>query len=141
MATQWNYDFSPGDVFTAAATDSLGAPWETFTPSFRPDGGVWFVAGATYARYGRIGKIIFGEALLDITSFGTATGFVTFDLPITAKQGNGQTIGLAREFKVTGNMISVQLTTSSTAVLRTFNNGATANGNFGYGVTFMYEAA
>jgi hypothetical protein len=120
---------------------TTGVAWLPFTPNFRPDTGIWFVAPTNTGTYGRIGRIIFGQAKLLITSSGSAGGFISFDVPVPALQGNPQTIGACREANITGNLCSVQLNSTGVAQIRTFNNGATANGNFFYQLFFMYEAA
>lgn len=141
MATQWNYDFSPGEVLTASVMDSLGATWETFTPNFRPGAGVWFAATTFTSTYARIGKIIIGQAGINITSSGTATGTVRFDLPVTSLRGNPFAIGSGREANLTGNTFNVFTTSTTLAEIRFFNNGETSAGNWAYAFFFMYEAA
>lgn len=141
MATQWNYDFVPGQILTASVMDSLGAVWETWTPNFRPGaGGVWFVTNTPYARYGRIGKLVFGEAAFNITSAGTGAGFVQFDLPIVALNGNPGAIGGGREANLTGNSYTVSKITTAVGQIVFYNNAATANNNYSYSFNFFYEA-
>ena len=59
MATQWNYDFSPGQVLTATVMDSLGAVWESWTPQFWNGTGqvTTSVASGFYGRIGKLGII------------------------------------------------------------------------------------
>lgn len=141
MATQWNYTFAPGQVLPASTMTSLGAPFETWTPNFRPGGGgVWFVTNTPYARYGRIGKFVFGEASFNITSAGTGAGFVQFDLPIVALNGNPGAIGGGREANLTGASYTVSKITTAVGQIVFYNNGATANGNYSYSFNFFYEA-
>jgi hypothetical protein len=141
MATQWNYDFSPGEVLTAGVMDSLGAVWETWTPNFRSSAGAWTSSTTNFARYGRIGKIVLGQASISITSVGTATGLVTFDLPITAQSGGFIGFGFGREIALSGNTFLASANTTTVGSLRFFNNGETAAGLWTFPFTFMYEAA
>ena len=141
MATQWNYTFSPGQALPASTMNSLGAVWETWTPNFRPGaGGVWFVAPTAYARYGRIGKFVFGEAQLNILSSGSGAGFVQFDLPVVALNGNPGGIGGGREAAITGAAFTVSKITTAVGQIVFYNNTATANGNYSYAFNFFYEA-
>ncbi len=141
MATQYTAGLTTGQVLTAATMNSIGAAYETFTPNFRPGAGVWFVANQVSARYGRIGKLVYGSAQLDIVSFGTATGNVLFDLPITANLGNPYSIGTGREANITGNTFNVFTSATTTGQIAFYNNTATANGNYNYSFFFIYEAA
>lgn len=56
MATQWNYDFTPGQVLTASVMDSLGAAWESWTPQLWSGTGQATTSSAI-GNYARIGKI------------------------------------------------------------------------------------
>ena len=115
--------------------------WTTFTPNFRPSSGTWSASSTNHARYTRIGKTIFGQARIDITSAGTGSGYVLFDLPVTSLQGNTASIGGGREANLTGNSFTVQITNTTTAQIAFFNNGGTAGANHTFGFNFMYEAA
>jgi hypothetical protein len=90
MATQWNYDFSPGEVLTAGVMDSLGAVWETYTPTLVQSTAV--TKTVTIARYGQIQKIVFGTVFLVVTGTGVATNQVKIGLPIAAKVGSNSAI-------------------------------------------------
>jgi len=141
MATQYTGGLTTGQVLTAATMNSIGAVYETFTPNFRPSGGVWFIANQVSARYGRIGKLVYGSAQLDIVSSGTASGNVLFDLPITAKFGNPYGLGSGREANITGNTFSVISSSTTVGQILFYNNTNTAPGNYNYSFFFIYEAA
>jgi hypothetical protein len=141
MATQYTGGQVTGQVLTAATMTSIGAAYETFTPNFRPQSGVWFVANQVSGKYGRIGKLVYGSAQLDIVSFGTAGSNVLFDLPITAKFGNPYSIGSGREANLTGNQFNVITSATTTGQIIFYNNAATANNNYNYSFFFIYEAA
>ena len=141
MATQYTGGLSAGQILTAATMNSIGAVWETFTPNFRPETGVWFVAPTNAGRYGRIGKLVYGSGQINITSSGSGGGNVIFDLPVTAKQGNPYSIGTGREANLTGNTFNVITSSTTVGQVIFYNNGATANGNYNYSFFFIYEAA
>jgi hypothetical protein len=141
MATQWTAGLTDATALPAATLNTIGAVWETFTPNFRPTGGVWFVAPTNVGRYARINKIIIGSGSIDISSSGTASGNVLFDLPITAKQGNPYGIGTGREANLTGNAFEVITSSTTVGQILFYNNANTANGNYNYSFFFIYEAA
>ena len=141
MATQYTGGQVTGQVLTAATMNSIGATWETFTQNFRPQGGTWFVASPNSGRYGRIGKLVYGSGTINITSFGTATSNVIFDLPVTAVQGNPYSIGTGREANLTGNTFNVITSSTTVGQIIFYNNAATANNNYNFSFFFIYEAA
>jgi hypothetical protein len=141
MATQYTGGQVTGQVLTAATMNSIGAEWETFTPNFRPETGVWFVAPTNVGRYGRIGKLVYGSGQINITSSGSGGGNVLFTLPVTAKFGNPYSIGTGREANLTGNTFNVITSSTTVGQVIFYNNAATANNNYNYSFFFIYEAA
>ena len=141
MATQYTAGITQGQAWTAAIANQLGAVYEDWNPAFSPETGVWFVAPVVYARYGRIQKYVYGEVLFTITSVGTGNGACSFTLPIPAKQGNPGALGMGREAALTGQTFNVWRTGTSSAAIRFYNNGNTANGNYSFPFNFFYEAA
>jgi hypothetical protein len=141
MATQWTAGLTDNTTLPAATLNRIGATWETWTPNFRAESGAWTSSTTTAARYGRIGKLLYGQAGITINSVGTGTGLVTFDLPLLAVQGNPFGIGSGREANLTGNAFQVISATVGIGQIRFYNNGITANGNYNYSFNFFYEVA
>lgn len=142
MATQYTAGLSTGQVLTAATLNTIGAVFETWTPNFRPETGTWTTAVTSEARYGRINKFVYGFGRVAISNFGTGNGAVFFDLPVAARYGApNPTIGMCREQALTGDTCNIYLLGSTTAAIRRYNNGTTANSNSTYPVVFFYEAA
>jgi hypothetical protein len=137
----WDYLSQSQNTTTNIKAEDIGTVWSNFTPNFRPETGVWFVASATYARYWQINKFVYGEAMLSITSFGTATNAIFFDLPVTAKQGNPAQLGNGREASITGQTFNVWRNGTTVGSIRFYNNGSTANNNYAFPFNFFYEAA
>ena len=76
-------------------TDSLDAPWKSWTPTMAADGGMTISSVTiTYARYCIIGKICFFEVAAIFTTGGTASGRVKFSLPpgITSRNKTGSAL-------------------------------------------------
>jgi hypothetical protein len=85
MATQWTAGTTSGQVLTAATLNTIGAAWETYTPTLF----AWTLGNGTMTgRYCQIQKLINFEILFTrgSTSVTTALG-PQFSLPITAKTG------------------------------------------------------
>lgn len=86
MATQYTAGLTVGQLLTAGTMNSIGAPWETFTPTWRalttnPSLGNGTLAG----RYTQIQKLVHAQVALvmgSTTTFGS--GIYTFDLPIVS---------------------------------------------------------
>ena len=96
MATQWTAGTTSGQVLTAATLNTIGAAWETWTPTLtasttNPNLGS---TGTASGRYARINKIVIGNAQFTFNGAGIAAGlgFYFCSLPITA-QGAGLMAG------------------------------------------------
>lgn len=140
MATQYTAGLSVGQVLTAATMNSIGAAWETWTPTYSASGGGTITTMTTnLARYARIQKIVFVELDCTVTNAGTGTGFLTFTLPITAK--NTRNMGYGREIAATGNMLAVDNTATTSALILGYNAFNTVITNYRLGINMFYEAA
>jgi hypothetical protein len=92
MATQYTAGLTAGQVLTAATMNSIGAAWETWTPTLtasttNPTLGTGSTATG---RYGRVNKIVHGNAQIQFGTAGVAAGSGNYfvSLPVTA-QANG----------------------------------------------------
>jgi hypothetical protein len=141
MATQWNYDFSPGEVLTAAVMDSLGAVWETWTPTVTPQTGSFTTVTVNLARYGRIGKLVYGQIVFTITTIGTGSGNPVFTLPITGTSPQFTAIGSVREIGTTGFTGIVSQDSTTTGVMRRYDNAVYIAAGNKFAGSFFYEAA
>lgn len=141
MATQYTGGQVTGQVLTAATMNSIGATWETWSPTYSCSTGVMFVVTTNLARYGRIGKLVYGEIDFTITSIGTGAGIPIFSLPITATSTNFVAVGPYRETGITGLTGIVDLESTTTGGMRRYDNGAHLSNGNRYGGSFIYEAA
>jgi len=78
MATQYTAGFSIGQVLTAANMNSIGAAWETFTPTSSQ--GLAFGKTVNYAKYCQIQKTVFVQVQITATGAGLG-GTVSIGLP------------------------------------------------------------
>jgi hypothetical protein len=80
--------------FPLAST--AGVAYTAYTPTLTQS--VTVTKTVTKGRYQQIGKTVFFEVVLAVTSSGTATNAVTIGLPVTAQSSNGQHCGTGRVF-------------------------------------------
>lgn len=86
MATQYTAGLTSGQVLTAATMNSIGAAWETWTPTVTQGTttfGISVVSGS--ARYTRIQKLVIAKAYIQITS---GTGQLSTPLRISLPINN-----------------------------------------------------
>lgn len=86
MATQWTAGLSDNTVLPASTLNTIGAAWETWTPTWTN----LTVGNGTQAfYYARLQKIVFVQGVL---TFGTTTSVtgtpIKVNLPITAARAN-----------------------------------------------------
>jgi hypothetical protein len=141
MATQYTAGLTTGQVLTAATMNEIGAAWETWTPTVTPSSGVFYVLTVNLARYGRIGKLVYGQIEFTLTSVGTATGIPIFTLPITATSAPFLAMGQYRETNNTGNSGIIDQFSTTSASMRQYNNANHIAANGRYEGSFIYEAA
>jgi hypothetical protein len=85
MATQYTAGFVQGQKNTAAIMNSIGAAWETWTPTVTQNNAV-AVTETVPSRYAQVQKIVFAYVYLTATGTGTAGSSVRVSLPLTARQ-------------------------------------------------------
>lgn len=141
MATQYTGGQVTGQVLTAATMNSIGATWETWSPTVTPQLGVFFVLTLNLARYGRIGKLVYGEIDFTVTSIGTGSGIVNFTLPVTAASTPTVALGQYRETGVTGLIGVVTYETTTTFSMRRYDNSPPLGAGYRFAGSFQYEAA
>ena len=137
-------DFSPGEVLTAAAMNSIGAAWETWTPTISSTGGTLGGGTLRMAEYCLINKICFFQVNYKITSVGTGTGFLRITFPFTAKSqapNNDFSIGTGRENENTGVTLNCVQQNTTNMFVTTYVNGGVITLNNGITVSGFYQVA
>lgn len=93
MATQYTAGLTAGQILTAATMNSIGAAWETYTPTWT---GLTVGNGTNDFKYCRINKTIIAQGQFTFGSTTTLTGApLYFTLPFTAARGLGLPVGRA----------------------------------------------
>lgn len=142
MATQYTAGLTTGQVLTAATMNSIGATWETWTPTVTPSAGVFYVLTVNSAKYSRTQKLITCSFDYTVTSVGTASGALQMTLPFAAvSTANGASVGVYRERSVTGDQGFCNISGTTTCFLLRYDQGAILNTGRSFAGTFTYEAA
>jgi hypothetical protein len=142
MATQWTAQgITSGAVLPAATLNTIGAVWETWTPTVTAQTGSFTTVTVNLARYGRINKLVYGEIDFTITSIGTGAGIPLFTLPVTSAVTATLATGQYRETGVTGltGVITYENTTQFSC--RRYDNASPLGGGYRFAGSFQYEAA
>lgn len=141
MATQWTAGLTDNTVLPASTLNTIGAAWETWTPTVTSSSGAITSYTIGYAKYCQIQKLIVARISITVTNAGTAAGaYVDFTLPITSAIGSAY-IGGGREGTATGNALNCILTgTTKGRFLEYDNTGTVATGVTNSGL-IVYEAA
>ena len=94
MATQWTAGTTSGQVLTAATLNTIGAAWESYTPTVK--GGATTLTGTVlYAKWARIQKTVFVQVAFQSTGAGAANGIISISYPsgLTPANLDVRTIG------------------------------------------------
>ena len=141
--------YATGDEFAASGPFSsryapLPGQWTAWTPTITSSSGTITTVGSVGGRYVEMGKLVTCTFSVQITTKGTATGFVLLTLPVTRRSTvtNG-TCGSYREINNDGQagMVLIVGTSSQVGLLRNDGNTSFVNDGNTYVGTFTYEAA
>lgn len=131
-------DASITNAKLSTTAGELGGSWTAWTPTITAASGSFTTTSAA-GRWMQIGKTVFFNVNITITTVGAGTG-LTFSLPVTAYESD-KLMGGFREGAITGYTGVVRLTTTTQGILNEYDNAqALANGNIFYCNGF-YEAA
>jgi hypothetical protein len=146
MATQYTAGLTTGDVLTAATMNSIGAAWESYTPSITN-----YVTSSSISKYTRINKLVIWEWISSVSS--ATSGEIIFSLPVTAAgtttQVGGRNFGVFYDSSATDSYIMAAFIPTTTTVKFFYANSTSPsvlNGlQLGAGdevsFTLIYEAA
>ena len=142
MATQYTAGLTTGQVLTAATMNSIGAAWETWTPTVAATAGTITAGSVTRAKYTRIDKLVICDFSYLITTAGTAAGAsLTTTLPIPAVTTfAGYYMGSGREYAAVGFSVMGLYVAPLVRIVDYTGAGWIQSGR-GASVTFAYEAA
>jgi hypothetical protein len=145
MATQWTAGTTSGQVLTAATLNTIGAAWETWTPTLtasttNPTLGT---GSSAAGRYGRVNKEVYGNAQISFGTSGTnaGSGFYYVSLPVTA-QASGVVIGTYQAYDASTGTVDVGMILADTTSRAAFyRNGVGGNGVIGSTIPWAWAAS
>ena len=81
MATQWTAGTTSGQVLTAGTLNTIGAVWESYTPTVKA-GATTLTGTVNTARYCQIQKTVVLQVLFTASNTGAANGIITVSYPV-----------------------------------------------------------
>lgn len=91
MATQWTAGLSALTPLPAATLNTIGAAWESYTPSLTQNATV--TKTVVYAKYTQINKLCIANIRMTVTGAGTAANAVVVGLPLSSAATSGINVG------------------------------------------------
>jgi hypothetical protein len=126
MATQYTAGLTTGQVLTAATMNSIGAAWESYTPSLTQSGTV--TKTVTYAKYTQINKLCICNVRLDVTGTGTSGNSILVGLPLTSATSSLISFGAASIYDAsTSTMYSANVRLNTTTTVNFVGDWSGAN--------------
>jgi hypothetical protein len=102
------------------ATAGTG-PWTAYTPVITAGTGAFTTVSAT-GRYTKIGKTILVNIIINITTNGSAAGFIQVSLPFIGSP-TGSSILVGREDAIAGKMLQCRtFVNANTAIITNYDN-------------------
>jgi hypothetical protein len=102
MAQQWVAGTVSGQVLTAATLNTIGAAWESYTPTLTQ--GVTVTKTIQSAKYCQIQKLVIVNVALNVTSAGTSNVGIIVGLPKNVLSTDGS-YGAGFVYDASGNAL------------------------------------
>jgi hypothetical protein len=136
----WDYLSQSQGATTNLPISDIGKAWTSWTPTYGSSGGAAPTTITTNrAVYSQIQKNVTLHIDFTITTLGSASGFMTFTLPVTA--ANTRDIGIGREIASTGNAVVFDNVAATSCWVLGYAAGNTATSGYRYTGNITYEAA
>ncbi len=131
-------DIGSGTLAVArGGTGDTGSAWTTYTPTVTANVGTFTTVSAT-GRYKTIGKTVFIELDITITTNGTAAGYVQATLPVSQASFDYFLVG--REYNVTG-FILFGIVSGNSMLIGNYDNTYPGGTGRRLKLSGVYEAA
>ena len=128
---------------TTYATQSnfSSTAWTAYTPTVKGENGSTAGNVTAAARYKQIGKTVFVNGYVTVTTISPATGTIRVTLPsgLPFKSGTSTMAGYGRENQQTGSVLQVNEYSSTEVILRTYNNQSVGVNGYSNQFGFFYE--
>jgi len=122
MTNVFSVDVNGNATFSGKVTDSTSGAFSTYSPTISSTSGTISLASGT-VRYNQVGKKMFLQATINITTNGTGAGAVQVSLPTAASSASGTAWVLAGRAGSAGNMLQVVVPVGGTVCsIITYNN-------------------
>jgi hypothetical protein len=133
------FPFNVGAVLTAAQLNGIGEAAINYTPVVTAQTGT-ITTYTAFGGYQIVNKLMRVWFNINITTNGTAAGFIRFTLPFTQTiRVYGAVVGGARESGVNGNFNQCWTETSTTICITTPTNGYPAGNGYQLNGTVLVE--
>jgi hypothetical protein len=115
--------------------------WTAYTPAIKGENGSTPGSVTAAARYKQLGKTVFVNGYVTITTMSPATGTIRVALPsgLPFKSGTSTMVGSGRENQQTGSVLQVNEQSSTEVILRTYNNQTVGVNGYSNQFGFFYE--
>lgn len=139
LGSNWTWHGAPVPVLYGGTADT-GTAWTTYTPTVTSTTGTITTLGTVTGRYKQIGKTVFVQMSIDVTTNGSGASSVKATLAVTAS-ANAYVLS-GRENITGGKTLSAVILASDGTSLRIFNYDNTYPASDGCRllVTGVYEA-
>lgn len=127
----WTQVLEPIDIPTG---------FQSYTPTIAPTSGT-LTAYTAFGRYLQVGKIVHVQITIQITTNGTAAGFLGVFLPVAAAAAIGQQLIPGRETAVVGKMLQCFIGGGLSAGIANYDNSYPGGNGYSLCIQGAYEAA
>jgi hypothetical protein len=134
------YTKGESDALYASVNNFSNTAWTAYTPAIKGENGSTPGSITTAARYKQLGKTVFVNGYVTITTISPATGTIRVALPSGLPLKSGSTmIGSGRENAATGSMLQVNEYSATEFFLRTYANQSVGVNGYSNIFGFFYE--
>jgi hypothetical protein len=130
---------SASSIYATQANFSNTA-WTAYTPAIKGENGSTPGSVTTAVRYKQLGKTVFVNGYVTITTMSPATGTIRVALPSGLPLKSGSTMnGSGRENQQTGSVLQVNEHSATEFMLRTYANQSVGVNGYSNIFSFFYE--
>lgn len=134
------YTKGESDALYASVNNFSNTAWTAYTPAIKGENGSTPGSVTTAVRYKQLGKTVFVNGYVTITTMSPATGTIRVALPSGLPLKSGSTMnGSGRENQQTGSVLQVNEYSATEFILRTYANQSVGVNGYSNIFSFFYE--